>query len=102
MPADDGDYGDDHKGLLQLVQYRQTDAARELVVAGYDVNVRGAYGETAAYIAAKINDLEMLKLLADAGADLSLCDDGGQSPLFWARRNKNDEMIDLITNPASR
>lgn len=70
----------------------------ELIIKNYqgDVNAQDANGTTPALLAAKRNDLPMLKLLVENGADVRTGDQLDQTPMLWALHNKNDEMIEFI------
>jgi hypothetical protein len=55
-------------GLAQAVQSGNVDAVRTLLAGGADPNVRDAQGTTALMLAARKEDLAMIKLLLQAGA----------------------------------
>ena len=82
--------------LIYLAQRGQIEAMKSLIEKNYDVNAADEDGQTAAYVAAKTNELEMLTMLADAGADLDANETMGPDLLYWAKRNENEEMIDFI------
>jgi ankyrin repeat protein len=88
---------EDTEGLIDLVDFGQKSAAKALIERKYNVNVCDKFGNTPALFAAKDNDLEIMKMLIDAGADLQERNFMGQDPLFWAQFNESQEMIDLIT-----
>jgi ankyrin repeat protein len=70
----------------------------ELIVKNYggNVNAQNQYGASTALLAAKRNDLNILKFLVLEGADLTISDDFHQTPMDWAQHNKNDDMIAFI------
>lgn len=72
----------------------------ELIVKKYNgnVNAQDKYGASPALLAAKRNDLEMLKYLVDNGADLNVSDGLNQTVMHWAKHNKNDDMVEYLEN----
>jgi uncharacterized protein len=68
---------------------------------GGDVNALNQYGASPALLAAKRNDLKMLILLVERGANVVLSDGLNQSPLYWAKHHKNQNMIDFIDNQSA-
>ena len=48
------------------------------------------------HVAAGLGQLEILKALADKGADLNLADYRGDSPIFWAERQGHEEIIKYL------
>lgn len=70
----------------------------ELIIKSYhgDVNAQDVNGTTPALLAAKRNDLTMLKLLVENGADVTIGDQLDQTPMLWALHNENDEMAEFI------
>lgn len=87
--------------LTSLVSLGQLAAVRELKQKLNDrltVNNQDASGNLPATIAAERNDLPMLKLLVEYGADLELLDGRGRNALGWARKNQDNEMITFILN----
>ena len=87
--------------LIEYTALGQKKTVQKLLDAGCDVNIIDEFGLTAAIVAAKRNDLEVLNILKERGADLSLKDKMGQDALFWARQNKNHVMIELISQQHS-
>ena len=61
-----------------------------------DVNEENDDGDTAVIVAARRNDLALLKYLFSVGGSADVRDILGHSPTFWAMRNKNTEMVELI------
>lgn len=70
----------------------------ELFIAeGHDVNVQNKFGNCAVLMAACNNAMDILKLLIEKGhANVDVQDHFGHSPLQFARKNKNDAMVELI------
>ena len=63
----------------------QTTAAGLLIDAGADVNAVCEHGTTAAHLACSWGHEDLLKLLGEAGADLSIRDSDGMTPEMVAR-----------------
>lgn len=61
-----------------------------------DVNETDIYGNCGVIAAAARNDLEILKILFEAGANLDVSDHVGRSPMSYARKYHNESMIDFI------
>lgn len=59
-------------------------AVREMLVKGFDVNDRNELGETPLMEQIYRPDLELMKILIDAGADLNIADNAGMAPLMYA------------------
>lgn len=88
---------DDSNVIHYLVRYRQTDRVRELIKKGYNLDHDDDDGATPACWAAKRNDFEMLKILAEGGADLAKGYIDMLTPLYWAKHHGNQLMVDYIT-----
>ena len=84
--------------LLQIVSLGQIRALENLLSRSknLDVNEKDEYGNFAAIIAARRNDLDMLKLLVEHGAKLDLKDGFGRTIMGWAIKYKNEETIKYI------
>lgn len=89
--------------IVDVVSLGQLEDTRELIRRGLDVDDPDENGNYAVTMAARRNDLEILKILIDAGAELNLFDGMGRKAITWARKYKNQEMIDEIekAQPAS-
>jgi ankyrin repeat protein len=75
----------------------RTEAARLLIQYHIDINKQGPYnGYTALHDAIWQNNIEIVKLLLDANADLSLRSNDGKSPLDFARDKNRKEIVALI------
>jgi ankyrin repeat protein len=85
-----------NQDLILLVSLGSETAVKQKLLGGWDPNVLSNNGVTSAIIAAECNNLEMLQILIDAGADVSIADPMGWTPLKCALENKNQTMIDLI------
>jgi ankyrin repeat protein len=82
--------------LVDLGQYKQLEALLEN--GKQDINKPNESGDTAAILAAKRNDLDMLKLLTSHGADLSCENFFHQSAKTWAEKYQNKDMISFIND----
>lgn len=75
----------------------RTEAAKLLVEYKIDINKQGPYnGYTALHDAIWQNNVEVVKVLLDAGADLTLLSNDGQSPLDFAKARNHKEIVTLI------
>ena len=89
--------------LIGIVSLGQIKALNELLsqYTNLDVNEKDDDGNFAAIIAAKHNDLSILKLLVHHGAKLDLKDGYGRTVIGWAKKHKNEEMIYFINSHLS-
>ena len=87
-------------GLIQIVEYARignTSGIMNLLKNGSNtLNYRDKSGATAVNVAAQRNDFETLQVLVKAGADLTIPDLDGRTPIKWAEKHKNVEMINFI------
>jgi hypothetical protein len=75
----------------------QTAAARLLIARGAHVETRTRLTlDTPLTEAAQMNQLDMVRLLLDRGADVHARDVMGRTALDWARENSNADMVRLI------
>ena len=72
-----------HKATIdqvpELVQY--------LIMKKIDINIQNNHMETALIIAIKLKNKEIIKLLIDANADISICDEKGHNCIYYADVN---------------
>lgn len=61
-----------YTGLLAAAQQGDLAQAKKLLAAGANVNARDPYGRTAVHIATHARQRELIRVLAQAGADLEL------------------------------
>lgn len=94
---------EENSELLGTVSMGQIRALNELLSESpnIDVNGKNVDGNFAAMIAAQHNDLPMLKLLVSHGARLDLKDGFGRTVMGWAKKHKNNEMVEFINNKLS-
>ncbi|MBL8381904.1 MAG: ankyrin repeat domain-containing protein, partial [Burkholderiales bacterium] len=80
----------------------RVDLLRLLLDAGASPNVvlRSPGGETPVFFA--VDDLSLLKLLVDAGADLSHRNRDGYVPLHFAARGRHDDAVSLLLARGAR
>ena len=87
--------GPEHR-LVDAVQQRDFDAARELLAEGGAVNAPQGDGATAMAWAAHWNEVELASALIDAGADVGAANDLGVTPLMLAAANGSLPMVELL------
>lgn len=61
-------HGFAHTALHMMIQRRDHGAVRRLIAAGANVNHQTTLGSTPLYFAASVDDLELVRILLDAGA----------------------------------
>lgn len=59
-----------------------------MLKAGVDLSLRDPMNDTALHIAAMQNQLELIKILLDAGADINALGDAQRTPLLTALLHK--------------
>ena len=82
--------------LVDAVQQRDFDAARELLAAGGAVNAPQGDGATALAWSAHWNEVDLASELIDAGADAGAANDLGVTPLMLAAANGSLAMVELL------
>ncbi len=90
--------------LIQIVNLGQRQALEELLnkYENLDVNQKDDYGNFPAIIAARHNDLPILKILVEHGAKLNLKDGFNRTVMGWAQKHKNEEMKKYIDDQLSK
>jgi len=89
--------------LLLTMEKQKFDLARQFIEAGVDVNYRyplsrnNADGMTSLLYASKWDNLEMVKLLTEKGANINIKAVNGDTALSIARKNNNDEIYNYLT-----
>ncbi len=72
-------------------------AVKKLLDAGVNINARGTKGSaTPLIIAAERNQVDLLKLLLERGADINVRDEKWQSALFHATANDRPDVIGIL------
>jgi hypothetical protein len=94
--------------LLLTMERQRFDLAKEFIMAGVDVNYqyslsrRDADGMTSLLYASKWENLEIVKLLIEAGARINIQAVNGDTALSIARKNNNDLIYNyLLENGAN-
>ncbi len=81
----------------------QTATARLLIARGAHLEGRSRLTlDTPLTEAAQMNQVDMVRLLLDRGADVNARDAMGRSALDWARENSNADIVQLIQSRVSR
>ncbi len=85
--------------LVGLTNIGQIKAIQELIATGkVDVNYKDENGNSAINIAARHNDFDIVQLLVENGANVNTQDGWGRTPILWAEKHKNAEMIEYCHN----
>ena len=82
--------------LIQAVRNQDLAAARALVAAGADVNLRQLDGATALHWAVHWEDLEATELLISAGANVDTANDLRVTPLLMACTSGNAVIVETL------
>ena len=84
--------------LTVAVQQGSSLKVRLMIAKGVDVNEfdKRYYSRTALHIAMERNNLKMAQMLLNAGANIELKDQYGNTPIMTIRRNTSREIISLI------
>lgn len=76
------------------------EAMKLLVQHGLELNAKGGYnGYTALMDAVTRNHMDVAKILVDAGAKVDIKGHDGLTAIDIAKRNKNNDMVRLLTDP---
>ena len=79
-----------------MAQNGDTEAVKEFLAAGTDVNVKGVFRQTPLHDAAAEDRKEIAELLIGKGADVNAKDQDDETPLDWAIHSKLTEIADLL------
>lgn len=87
--------------LTRAIKYGVTDKVESLLTASIDINAIDQNGDTVLTLAIKENNINLVKLILDKGADVNLISDINDynfkySPLMIASQNGNKEMVKLL------
>ena len=82
--------------LVDAVQQRDFETARELALGGIDVNVPQGDGATAVAWAAHWDEVDLAAILIRAGAGVDAANDLGVTPLMLAAANGNPVLVGLL------
>jgi len=85
------------QAFMEAVQLSNFDAVRTAIANGIDVNTFSEEGQTALYIAAWRGDVEMVRILLQAGADCEIRDEiNGWTPLMEAACGAQAEAVKAL------
>jgi len=90
--------------LLLTMEKQRFDLAKQFIASGVDVNYRYpltknyADGMTPLLYASKWDNLEIVKLLVERGANINIKAVNGDTALSIARKNNNDEIYNYLTD----
>ena len=83
--------------LLDACMQEQLETVKDLVInKGANVNHADAQGETPIISASFMNNLEIVKFLAEKGANVNHAKDNGFTALIWASFENNLEMVKYL------
>lgn len=94
---------DQNSDMTPLVYAACTEGGNQfldlLLRSGAEINAKvGASGITALVCAVEMQDVETVKLLIAAGADLDMADNSGKTPLIRAKSKHAEEIVKLLTD----
>jgi len=78
--------------LLTAARMNDVQGAKQLLEAGIDPDVEGPFGPVI-FVALLLGHTMVARLLVEAGADLHVTDDKGWTPLHWAARTGDMELV---------
>lgn len=93
------------KPLYYAASFGLVDVVRLLLETEKDMKVDelgGRVHSSALHVATYRDHINIVKLLLARGADPNLPNIVGESPIEWAMRNQNQEMIDLLLQHGAR
>lgn len=82
--------------ILDLASLGQIDEVKKLIEKGCDVNEQNDLGDCALIAAINRNDLPMVQLLINAGANIKIKDTFGRSALDFATKRSYKKICDLL------
>ncbi|WP_372369366.1 ankyrin repeat domain-containing protein [Candidatus Uabimicrobium sp. HlEnr_7] len=87
------------ENLFSAISWNKAEKVKELLAAGADVNQKNGYGQSPLMAAAEKKNIEIVKILLDAKADVNF--EGGSkympgTPLMSAAKGGNTEIIKLL------
>ena len=89
--------------LHQAARDNNAALAKRLIAINAEwVNEKGKQWRTPLHWAARFNAVEVAKVLIDNGADVTVRDNGGLSPLDVARGYDSLEVVELLAEPAPK
>jgi uncharacterized protein len=85
-----------YTGLLAAAQQGDLAKAKKLLAAGANVNARDPYGRTAVHIATHARQRELIRVLAQAGADLELLENDRYDAVTIAAVADDEESLRVL------
>ena len=85
-----------YTGLLAAAQQGDLAKAKKLLAAGAHVNARDPYGRTAVHIATHARQRELIRVLAQAGADLELLENDWYDAVTIAAVADDEETLRVL------
>ena len=85
-----------YTGLLAAAQQGDLAKAKKLLASGANVNARDPYGRTAVHIAAHARQRELIRALAQAGADLELLENDRYDAVTIAAVADDEESLRVL------
>lgn len=85
-----------YTGLLAAAQQGDLAKAKKLLAAGAHVNARDPYGRTAVHIATHARQRELIRVLAQAGADLELLENDRYDAVTIAAVADDEETLRVL------
>ncbi|TDO52079.1 ankyrin repeat protein [Kribbella sp. VKM Ac-2571] len=83
--------------LAEAAAARHWELVPQLADQGFDLNAKTTSGRTAAHLAAGTGNLEILRFLAERGADLSITDGHFQADVLgWAKWFQQPEAVKYL------
>ena len=84
------------KDLLEAAREGHDECIKKLIVAGADLNVVNAYGQTPLNLAAGRGHDTLCKTLIEAGADVNVADTSGWTPFHWAGLARQETCMRIL------
>ena len=78
--------------LLTAARLNDMDRVKQLLEAGVDPDIEGPFGPVI-FMALLLGHTVVARLLVEAGADLHVTDDKGWTPLHWAAKTGDVELV---------
>lgn len=87
-----------HRALVSVIKSPDPRMIRHLIARGIPVNAKDRYGNTPLHYAARSKNVEAIRALLDAGADVDAVNDDGITPLreVLLRKPTILEAVDLL------